>query len=82
MENREPFKLKGIILAYNLFQTLFRFSTQSKIRENTSTTLFYAMVIRKIYLVIPLENDHIFFLAVHGALAKDGSSMSAGTIGA
>ena len=81
MENREPFKLKGIILAYNLFQTLFRFSTQSKIRENTYTILFYAMVIRKIYLVIP-STIKIFFLAVHGALAKDGSSMSAGTIGA
>ena len=52
MENREPFKLKGIILAYNLFQTLFRFSTQSKIKENTSTKLFYAIVISKIYLVI------------------------------
>ena len=52
MENREPFKLKGIILAYNLFQTLFRFSTQSNIRENTSTILFYAMLISKIYLVI------------------------------
>ena len=53
MENREPFKLKGIILAYNLFQTLFRFSSQSRIRENTYTILFYAMVISKIYLVIP-----------------------------
>ena len=53
MENREPFKLKGIILAYNLFQTLFRFPTQSKIGENTFTILFYAMFISKIYLVIP-----------------------------
>ena len=25
MENREPFQLKGVILAYNLFQTLFRY---------------------------------------------------------